>query len=214
MKKKSKIKVVIIQPYNTPYRNELFNQINQYQDIELYLVYIDTKSEDRKWMDKLVSNFKEINVRCRTQKVSYERNNTRVNLFDFLKTIYKINPEVIISQLNKYTILLKYIFFYKKIKLIHWSESTLITTKGTNFYNKTYLKWHIDFPKAFLFPGQLTKNYLINCGFTLNNNNLFLAPNSVDDIFISKDDELKNKFSSANKLKFLFVGSFHKFKEF
>jgi len=48
-----KKKVIIIQGYNTPYRNELFNLIADYEDIDLTLLYISQRGENKKWKDDL-----------------------------------------------------------------------------------------------------------------------------------------------------------------
>lgn len=214
MDKEKKIKVVIIQPYNTPYRNELFNQISSYKDIDLYLVYIEELSENRKWKEQLKSDFYEIQVKCITKKKSYEENSTKINLIDFLKVLYRINPDVIISQLNKYTIFLKYAFFWKNINLIHWSEGTIVTASGINWYNLPHYKTHLSLPKAFLFPGNLAKDYHNFCGFRLNENNVFYAPNSVDEKFRIHENEFQEKFNNLKPIKFLFIGSFVERKGF
>ena len=209
-----KIKVVIIQPYNTPYRNELFNQIASFEDIDLYLVYIEELSENRKWKEQLITNFHEIQVKCKTKKKSYEENNTIINLADLIKVFYRINPDIIISQLSKYSIFLSYAFFWKNINLIHWSEGTIVTANGVNWFNLPHLRTHKKLPKAFLFPGKLAKDYHNYCGFDLTKENVFFAPNSVDKSFHINEQEFAAKFKNIETIKFLFIGSYVERKGF
>jgi len=208
-----KTRVVIIQGYNTPYRNELFNLISDYEDIDLTLLYISKRGENKKWKDNLPTRFKEVQVRCEIRQVSYVDKETKLNYLDFLKKIILLNPDVIISGLSKYTILINYVRFWKKLRLVHWSEATMVTERGINWFKKPYLKWHMRLPKAFLVPGRLAKEYHKFCGFDLNNK-MFYAPNSVDDIYTISEGELAKKYASIRPLKFLFVGSFVEQKGF
>lgn len=208
-----KIKVVIIQGYNTPYRNELFNIISDYEDIDLTLLYISQKGLNKKWQDKLDVRFKEIQIKCKVRLASYEDRNTKLNYFDFIKKVIRLNPDVIISSLSKKTILLNYALLWKKVRLIHWNEATIVTEGGNNWFKKPYLKWHINMPRAFLFPGRLAKEYHEYCGFNFNEN-VFYAPNSVDAMFSISEEDLKAKLSSIKPLKFLFIGSFVERKGF
>ncbi|CAB1057632.1 hypothetical protein D1BOALGB6SA_2385 [Olavius sp. associated proteobacterium Delta 1] len=79
-----KIKVIIIQGYNTPYRNELFNTISDFEDVDLTLLYISKKGEDRKWREDLLPRFKEVPVRCKVSQTNYVKTHTRLNYIDFL----------------------------------------------------------------------------------------------------------------------------------
>ncbi|MGV7224309.1 MAG: glycosyltransferase family 4 protein [Nitrospinales bacterium] len=208
-----KIKVVIIQGYNTPYRNELFNLISDYGDIDLTLLYISKRGLDKKWKDDLQARFKEVQVKCKVRHDSYLDRNTKMNYMDFLRKILKLNPDVIIYSLNKYTILINYALFWRKLRLVHWSEATMVKNRGINCFKKPYLKRQIKLPKAFLFPGKMAREYHEYCGFNVNDI-LFYAPNSVDDKYAITANELENKFSNVKPLKFLFVGSFVKAKGF
>lgn len=211
---KLKTKVVIIQAYNTPYRNELFNQINYFDDIKLYLVYVGVKTADRQWDEQFESNFEEYQIKVNSKKISFEKNITKLNYIHLIKTISDINPDVIISQLGKQTILLRYILFWKKIKLVHWSEATYVTEKGINWYKKPYLKFNLNLVDSFLFPGKMAKEYHQFCGFNLNNENVFYAPNSVDSIFNITEREFNHKFNQTIKIRFLFIGSYIHRKSF
>jgi len=208
-----KKKVIIIQGYNTPYRNELFNLIADYEDIDLTLLYISQRGENKKWKDDLPTRFREIQVKCKVSCVGYVEKETKLNYFDFIKKIVQLNPDVIISTLNKRTILINYVRFWKKLQLIHWSEATMVTERGINWFAKPYLKWHMNLPKAFLFPGRLAQEYHELCGFDVNNR-MFFAPNSIDHIYNVTEEELAKKYACIKPLKFLFVGSFVKQKGF
>lgn len=205
--------VIIFQPYITPYRNQLFNEINNFEDINLHILYIDKKSEDRKWIDILKINFREHQIKCKIKKISYERNKSYVNIFHLIKILIRIRPHIIISPLNKYIIIIKYILFFYNIKFIHWSEATLITENGLDCYKKFPYHLHKDIINAFIFPGRLSLEYHKFCNFKILNN-YFIAPNSIDDIFKIDIKEIDEKFDSLEIYKFIFVGSFITLKGF
>ncbi len=212
-KNKKKINVVIIQGYNTPYRNELFNQIADHEDIDLTLLYVSRRGENKKWQDDLPARFREVQARCKIQQLNYVDKRSKLNYPDFFWKIVSIDPDVVISVLDKKTILFRYVRFWKRFRLIHWSEATLVTERGINWYKKHYLKWHIKLPMAFLFPGKLAREYHEHCGFDLAGK-VFCAPNSVDAIYAVSEKELAEKFATIRPLKFLFVGSFVENKGF
>jgi glycosyltransferase involved in cell wall biosynthesis len=213
IKKIKTIKVIIIQGYNTPYRNELFNQIADIEDINLTLLYVSKRGENKKWQDDLPARFKAVQVHCKIHLLDYEGKKTKLNYLDFLWKIVLLNPDVVISGLSIKTIYLYYARFWKKLKLIHWSEATMVTERGINWYKKLYLKWHMKLPMAFLFPGRLAKEYHEHCGFDLAGK-VFYAPNSVDEIYSVSEKELAEKFANIRPLKLLFIGSFVKRKGF
>lgn len=208
-----KTKVIIIQEYNTPYRNELFNLVAGFDDIDLTLLYIGQRGENRQWQDQLETRFREVQVRCSIRQLNYEQTSTALSYLDLIKKVLAINPDVVISQLSKITILLHYILFWKKVPLIHWSESTVVTENGVNWFSKSYLKWHLHLSKAFLVPGRMAEEYLAYCGFKLAGR-VFLAPNSVDSIYAITEKELADKYECTSPVKFLFIGSFVERKGF
>jgi len=89
----------------------------------------------------------------------------------------------------------------------------MVTERGINWFAKPYLKWHMNLPKAFLFPGRLAQEYHELCGFDVNNR-MFFASNSIDHIYNVTEEELAKKYACIKPLKFLFVGSFVKQKGF
>jgi glycosyltransferase involved in cell wall biosynthesis len=212
--KKSIKTIVIIQQYNTPYRNELFNQISSYKDINLYLVYISQRSLDRKWTEEFAVDFKEIQIKCKIKHLSYENNFSQINYFDLISKMYAINPDIIISVLSRITIILKYTIFWKKVKLIHWSEVTMAAAQGKKYHQSMYESIHKNYPSAYIFPGRLAFDFHKLCGLGLNKENVFYAPNSVDNCFSITKEEIEIKFNNPFKLKLLYIGSFIKLKNF
>jgi glycosyltransferase involved in cell wall biosynthesis len=206
-------KVIIIQGYNTPYRNDLFNAINDFEDIELHLVYIGALSSDRKWDESLKRNFYEHQIKIgKVVHVNYETSISKIDNFDLIRVVYKINPDVIITHFGqistKITLALQLIL---KFNLVSWTETTVITSKGF----KALKKYHKPFEnifKSYVVPGTLAKEYLEYSGFKLNISNTFFAPNSVDEIFELAFEEVNNKYSPNRLIKFLFVGSFIELK--
>lgn len=207
------IKVVIIQGYNTPYRNELFNLISDYEDIDLNLLYVEQKGENRKWQDAYQIRFKEVQVKCTIEPINYTESLSKLDYFDFIAKVIRLKPDVVISQLCKYTILINYLMLWKRVELIHWSEATIVTAKGINWFSKRYLQWHIDLPKAFIFPGKLAREYHEYCGLDVENKT-FYAPNSVDKTYTISEIEMVEKFTNIKPLRLLFVGSFVELKGF
>lgn len=208
-----KKKVVIIQDYNTPYRNELFNRIAEYEDIDLTLLYVSQKSENRQWQDHLESRFREVQVNCSVQTVDFETIRTRLDYTDFIRKIWSLDPDIVISQLGKLTVLIRYSMFWKRVPLVIWSEATMITEGGRNWFEKPYLKHHMHLAKAFLVPGRMAREYLEYCGFELQNR-MFNAPNSVDECYCIAESDFANKFTPHAPVRFLFVGSFVERKGF
>lgn len=208
-----KKRVVIIQEYNTPYRNELFNRVAAYEDIDLTLLYVGGRGTNRKWTDPLVTRFREVQVACCVRQVDYERTRTALNYLDLARKVLALKPDVVVSQLGKVTILLHYLLLWKQAALIHWSEATMATEGGINWYSRPYLKAHLGLPAAFLVPGSLARDYLEYCGFDVSGR-LFYAPNSVDERYSISAEKLAAKFSGTAPLRFLFIGSFVERKGF
>jgi glycosyltransferase involved in cell wall biosynthesis len=208
-----RIKVVLIQGYNTPYRNGLFNQIAIHEDIDLTLLYVSWRGVNKQWQDAMPARFSEVQARCKIKQLNYIDKRSRLNYLDFLWKLLSLNPDVVISALGKKTILFHYVRFWKRIRLIHWSEATVVTERGRNCFQKLYLRWHMKLPAAFLFPGKLAKEYHEFCGFDLDGK-VFYAPNSIDDIYAVSEKELAEKFANIKPLKILFIGSFVENKGF
>lgn len=206
-------KTVIIQSYNTPYRNNLFNEINKFSDIELFLVYNGVMPQSRKWNTKFESNFHERYIKIKNyNNISYEASIAQINYLNFIKIIFDIKPDIIITHFGQIPIWilipLQIIF---KFKLISWTETTLIASQG---YNP--IKWfHKPLNNIFnnyIIPGVLAKDYLKYCQFRITSQNVFYAPNSVDEIFNTDVEQINKKFYDLNLIKLLFVGSYIELK--
>lgn len=89
-----------------------------------------------------------------------------------------------------------------------------LCNEGINWYKKPYLKFNLNLVDSFLFPGKMAKEYHQFCGFNLNNENVFYAPNSVDSIFNITEREFNHKFNQNIKIRFLFIGSYIHLKSF
>jgi glycosyltransferase involved in cell wall biosynthesis len=199
-------RVIILQPYNTPYRNSLFDEVASFPDIDLYVVYFGQKEESRKWDYTYNPKFKEIQLTVTTEKISYEHNEYYYNIFEVLKVLKKINPHVVIGDNNKVGTLYalcKYVLGYK---LIHWTESTRVTSNDHIIKPKSKILfyYHVD---GYIVPGKLAGEYLDFAGVNVSKQNLFYAANSIEDTNFKSDASLVyNKFTNPSKIKFLFSG--------
>ena len=179
-----KKKVIIIKGYNTPYRNELFNEISRFEDIELHFVYVGVRTPDRKWTDQLYHEFFEHQVKLKEIIIKdYTSSYSQPDYWNFICTIIKIRPFVIIdTYFSAQLINLIPLQILLKFEFIYWNESTMITSnrnKLVKFSDKLYS----NIFKSYLVPGIMAKNYLEYAGFKINETNTFIAPNSVDEIF-------------------------------
>ena len=208
----NKIKVIIIQEYNTPYRNELFNELNYFEDIELHLLYIGSLPPSRKWNEKIKSNFHEHFIANDFINLSYEQNKNKIKYLDLIKVFLRIKPDVVVTQLGLVSSLFYLISFYRKIRFVYWNEATKITDPGRKI-NWKYKIFKNKFT-SFVSTGELSNEFLNFAGYKLSNSNTFIMPNSVDDIYSISVSEFKEKFHKIAKLKILFVGSFIKRKGF
>jgi len=202
------LKVVIIQSYNTPYRNGLFNAINSFLDIDLHICYIGVRPEARKWEEHFESSFREYYVEIKkVSHINYENSVVKINSFDFIRKIIKINPDIIITHFGQIPlkIILPLILFLK-FKLISWTETTLITSQGVK-YLKSFHKPLNNIFKSYIVPGILAKEYLIYSGFNVKDN-IFFAQNSVDEIFRITRDEVILKHTDNLPIKFIYIGSY------
>lgn len=201
------IKVVLLQPYNTPYRNPLFNEISSFPDIDLYVVYFGIREESRKWEYHYEPKFKEVQLKIKALKTGYESNSYRYNIFNIIKVLLKIKPKVIIgvpNKVGKIIGLLQPLFGYK---LISWTEDTVVTTNGKKFKPKHKLTYY-NKVKSFIVPGKLALEYLVFAGIKVNHSAVFYAPNTVDDEMFNFKPAITNQKFSKNltHLNFLFAG--------
>jgi glycosyltransferase involved in cell wall biosynthesis len=215
MIKSKKIKTFIIQPFNTPYRNGLFNEISKLDNIELSIIYENRFSENRKlWILDESRYFAEIQLRTFIHKIDYY---TNLSFFDPIQVIYiliKYRPEVIIASPTYLGIFLSYFKRLFGFKLIYWSESTYVVEKGNKFKRK-----HLNFIKNIdniIVPGKLAKEYILYASDQkLLGIPFFFAPYSVDEsVFKISENELIQKFNRIDCLKISFIGSYVELKGF
>jgi glycosyltransferase involved in cell wall biosynthesis len=201
------INVVILQPYNCPYRNPLLNEIAKFPDIILYVVYFGSREKSRKWDYRYEPCFKEIQLKIKTKSTGFESNSYKYNFFNVVNVLLKTKPDVIIgvpNKIGKIIGLLRPLFGYK---LISWTEDTVVTTNGKKFALKHKLTWY-NKVKAYIVPGKLAREYLVFAGLSIKQEDVFLAPNTIDDSsFKFKPDIISQKFGNhLTHLQFLFAG--------
>jgi len=201
------INVVILQPYNCPYRNPLFNEIARFPDINLFVVYFGSREKSRKWDYSYEPRFKEIQLKIKVKSTGFESNSYKYSIFNVIRVLLKIKPDVIIgvpNKIGKIIGLLRPLFGYK---LISWSEDTVATTIGKKYALKHKLTYY-NKVKAYIVPGKLAMEYLVFAGLKVKQADVFLAPNTIDDSsFNFKSDIISQKFGkNLTHLHFLFAG--------
>ena len=201
------INVVILQPYNCPYRNPLFNAIASFPDINLHVVYFGSRELSRKWEYNYEPAFKEVQLHVKTVSTGFESNNYKYSLINIIKVLVKIKPDVIIANSNKIGKLTGLLRTFFRYKLISWTEDTVATTNGRKYGLKHKLPF-FNHVKSFIVPGKLALEQLVFAGIKVKHSSVFYAPNTIDDeMFNFKPAITNDKFSkNLTHLNFLFAG--------
>jgi hypothetical protein len=201
------IKVIILQPYNCPYRNPLFNELAGLPDISLYIVYFGSREKSRKWEYNYNPAFKEVQLKIKTVETGYESNNYKYSFINILKVLLEIRPNVIIgssTKVGKIIGILQPLFGYK---LLSWTEDTIVTTNGKKYKLKHKLTYY-NKVKSFIVPGKLALEYLLFAGIKIKDSQVFFAPNTIEDEqFNFSPSLIDQKFiKDLTHLNFLFAG--------
>ena len=201
------IKVIILQPYNCPYRNPLFNEIAGFADVSLYVVYFGSREQSRKWEYHYEPKFKEVQIKVKAVKTGYESNDYKYSFINNVKVLLKIRPDIIIGVPNKIGKIIGLLQPFFGYKLISWTEDTVVTTNGKKFSLKHKLTYY-NKVKSFIVPGKLALEYLEFAGIKTKNSNVFFAPNTIDDeMFNFTPNIIDQKFNNdLTHLNFLFAG--------
>lgn len=208
----SRKRLMILQPYLTPYRLGLFNSIQSQPDISLTLCYFSRPERRRQWKISKPINFAEKQLWSLVLPKTYETNKVYTNVFHLLWITARVRPDAIICCSNREGRILALCKALFRYKLIFWTEvhhKTVSNSNGTNSKLSNYCK-QID---SYIVPGKLSAEYVIDrCKAKLGD--IFFAPNTVDDrVFHSSSNEISTKFMD-NKLRFLFCGNLTKAKGF
>ncbi|HAR62080.1 MAG: hypothetical protein DKM50_01925 [Candidatus Margulisiibacteriota bacterium] len=203
-----KKKVVILQPYIAPYRVNLFNEINNFDDIDLYLLYFNKTEERRKWNNTPICKFKQVQLHPVIFHFNYEKNITIPNIAELVRFLIKIKPDMIICSPNIEGMVLCYLKNIFKYRIASWMESTNITEKNISLIKK-YLRYNFfKNINHFIIPGKKTEEYLNSNKYIKNREKLYFAPNTIDqEKYLLTENEVKNKFENIKHLRFLFSGS-------
>ena len=204
-----KKKVFILQPYK-PTWGLLFNELSNFQDIELWVIYASQPEPRRKGSKKYYHNvkFNEIQLNTKVVNVDFEHNKDSYNYFQMLKLLIKYKPHVIISGGNK---LDRFIGIFKqvlKIKFILWSETNEVTSLGKKYstLSKSLYYKKLD---AIVTVSEKSREYHKTLEFLPNRVKYFLAPYTVDDLlFRATKNEIVRKFSKIDPIMITFSGSF------
>jgi glycosyltransferase involved in cell wall biosynthesis len=206
------IKTLIITNIPAPYRIPLWNILAQQVDLTLY--FMSYTEINRKWnilLDKSRFKFKilkGIHLPLRKGEFTLHFN---YSIFTELK---KNNFDIIIcGSYDSVTVLLAVLYAkLKRKKIVLWYESvkqSALIKKGILYNLKRTI---INMFDKYLVPGHAAKDNLLSFG--INEDAIFIAPNSVDNKLyfkakLKKNNSLVNKYPRKN---ILFVGSFVKRK--
>jgi glycosyltransferase involved in cell wall biosynthesis len=201
------IKVIILQPYNCPYRNPLFNELASFPDISLFVVYFGSREQSRKWEYHYNPAFKEVQIKVKTVKTGYESNDYKYSFTNIIKVLLEIRPDVIIGSPNKVGKLMGLLQPFFGYKLLSWTEDTVVTTNWKKYKLKHKLTYY-NKVKSFIVPGKLALEYLLFAGIKIRDSQVFYAPNTIEDeLFDCSPDIIDQKFSThLTHLNFLFAG--------
>jgi glycosyltransferase involved in cell wall biosynthesis len=208
-----KKRVFILQPSAAgTYRIGLFNALNNYEEIDLTVVYYSQSEERRKGYDleytkSIVRNFKEINLNTKVKHISYEHVRLKPNYLKFMLLILKENPDVIIAASHEFGKFLGLFTPFFKYKIINWAETTKITAKNRIPGKKAKYLYYPKI-KANIIPGKQTNDYYKDIPFIKKSIPFYYAPNTVDNSLYSINrEELIKKFRDTDTIKFVFAGS-------
>ena len=99
------MRVLLFQPYLTPYRVGLFNALNDYADICLTVAYFSRQEERRKWTRPVSPCFAEVSLGPWVIGLDYERNLSIPNMRRFTRVLSDVRPDVVICAPDVYGLL-------------------------------------------------------------------------------------------------------------
>ena len=204
--------VLIFQPYLTPYRVGLFNELNAQSEVDLTVCYFSKYEKRRKWKINEERQFTEKRMQTIVIPVSFETNKIFFNFFHLRLLLRKLKPDVVVTSQNKIGLFLARFKDKFGYKIVNWTEVHSLAKSNSKFSPKRIqLFWkHTD---AHIVPGKLSYEYIISTS-KADTTSVFICPNSVSsNQFSTNIGSINEKFASS-ALEFVFCGSLTKRKGF
>lgn len=193
------MKICILQPYLTPYRVKLFDNIGRLHSGDTIICYYSKYEKRRKWEEKYeLANCKEFSLKSLTIQTGYAKNFDLPNINRIIHFLKKEQPDLIVCFPNVFGFIILILSLFFKYKLISWLEITGITEASTGLVKRTFRNLFWNQCLSFIIPGKETMNYLKNLGFPKKKQRLYFAPNSVNSEFQITENELNTKLNSIN----------------
>jgi glycosyltransferase involved in cell wall biosynthesis len=204
MNKEQLPRVCMLQPYLTPYRLGLFNELNRQLNDGLTILYFSREEKARKWTFERNVEFREVQLKTRVKATGY--NSTRVHLstMGLAKTLIRLRPDVLICAPKPVSHIVRLLQPFLGFKLMVWAETNELTI-GTARPKKWPMHWIDRGVRAYIVPGRMSERYLRNIrGYK---RKVWFAPNTIDrNRFACLPRDIAEKFS-ADECRFLFSGS-------
>lgn len=179
-----KRKLVIITEIISPYRIPVFNALAHHRDIDLHVIFLaETDLTQREWnicKDEIHFSYQVLpSWRRRYGKQSILLNRGLVAALEDTR------PDVILCGGYNYMASWQAQAWAHKhgIPFLAWVESTAIDQRGNHKIIESLKKKFINGCSGFVVPGRSSAEYIY--GFGISQENVFIAPNAVDNDFFS-----------------------------
>lgn len=200
-----KVKVCLLQPYLTPYRQGLFNALSDRLLGGLAVMYFAREEEARKWSFQRTVRFHEIFLKTKVTRLGYDSTRVQLSFLSLAKELIRLGPQVVIASEGTPGRMVRLLQTLLRFKVIFWTESTEIALQNRR-PNPRAVSWVDRGVSAYVVPGVLSRQYLQNVrGY---NGPIYFSPNTIDrERFSCSAQSVKARFSGEEPLRILFSGS-------
>lgn len=199
-------KIIFLQPYLTPYRIELFNEIAE-SNLQITVISYARYERRRKWQHKTIIKFNSVALKPISIPISYVKNIRIPQLLKLVYYIWKIKPKYIITAPNIEGIVCAAMQNVLKYRAICWLESTCNTEQNVGFIYRFIRKIYHSRVKRYVVPGEMTYKYLESNNYLSEDNLIEYIPNTVNDNYKIQYDEMVKKFSNIETIVMYYSGN-------
>jgi len=204
MKKNVTPRVCMLQPYLTPYRLGLFNELSRQLNGNFTMLYFSKEESARKWTFERNVRFREVFLKTKVTATGYNSTRVRLSFLSLVWTLIKIRPAVIIADEGLPGRMVRCLQPLLRFKLLFWTETNEIVI-GANRPKRWLARWLDRGVNAYIVPGQMSAQYLQNVRNY--SGPIYFAPNTIDrDRFACTEAAAAEKFKNQ-EIRFLFSGS-------
>ncbi|AKJ65526.1 glycosyltransferase family 4 protein [Kiritimatiella glycovorans] len=197
-------KILILQPYLTPYRVGLFDALAAVDRVDVLVVRYSRPEVRRQWNVHTGSGFEQKRIRSLVVSAGYESNKVYTNVFHWLWILLRWRPDVVVACPANEGVIAAALKKLLRYRLIFWTEQTPFTAGSAALLKRQrFFYRHSD---RYLVPGRLSAQYVRErCG--AREEQIYYAPNSVDDDTYHIDQSRFDRKHGESPLKFMFCGS-------